>query len=405
MGDPQDLPLSVRELIVSRNLGALYAPHCRQACEPALLAKADAVLICGDTSVADSSSGAGRLEARHQLDLLADALASHRLTGVVLSPGTFGVVPGDEDPYMFASPDASADELWGRIAAIQQYRPLLGRMEEQVMGMQRLGKKLNEQFVEVDQELRLASRLQRDFLPKQLPAINDIRFHVLYRPATWVCGDVYDVQRLDESYVSMYLADAVGHGVAAGLLTMFIKQAIVGKRIFQDEYAIIPPEDVLERLNAKLADQQLPNCQFVTACYGTIDLRTREIRLARGGHPHPIHVGADGTCMEVRTVGGLLGIFHGETFPSTSLILEPGAKLILYSDGLEDIMISRREREEGQTHFTPEFLEMVQRPGAQFVRCIEDHLNNAEGSLQPADDMTLVVVERVSETDGVSRDA
>jgi serine phosphatase RsbU (regulator of sigma subunit) len=219
---------------------------------------------------------------------------------------------------MFTSPDASADELWGRIAAIQQYRPLLNRMEEQVAGMQRLGKKLNEQFVEVDQELRLASRLQRDFLPKQLPAISDIRFHVLYRPATWVCGDVYDVQRLDETFIGLYLADAVGHGVAAGLLTMFIKQAITGKRIYQDGYLIVPPHDVLEQLNSQLADQHLPNCQFVTACYATIDLRTREICLARGGHPHPIHVGADGTCVEVRTVGGLLGIFHGETFPSTS---------------------------------------------------------------------------------------
>jgi len=67
----------------------------------------------------------------------------------------------------------------------------------------------------VDQELRLDSRLQRDFLPKQLPTVGDIRFHVLYRPATWVCGDVYDVQRLDERFIGFYLADAVGHGVAA----------------------------------------------------------------------------------------------------------------------------------------------------------------------------------------------
>ncbi|HOA75471.1 MAG TPA: PP2C family protein-serine/threonine phosphatase [Phycisphaerae bacterium] len=402
VGPAKDLPLNVRELIVSRNLSPLYAPDCRAACEPSLLAKADAVLICGEAchswSPADRNGDwLSRSDARYQLELLADALASHRLTGVVLSPGRFGVMPGDDDPLMFAPPDASADELWGRIAAIQQYRPLLERMEEQVAGMQRLGKKLNEQFVEVDQELRLASRLQRDFLPKQLPAIGDIRFHVLYRPATWVCGDVYDVQRLDESFIGVYLADAVGHGVAAGLLTMFIKQAITGKRIYQDGYVIVPPHDVLEQLNAQLADQQLPNCQFVTACYATIDVRTREVCLARGGHPHPIHVGADGTCVEVRTVGGLLGIFHGETYPSTSLILEPGEKLILYSDGLEDVIISRRERDDGQTHLTPEFLGMVREPGPQFIRAMEDHLDAAEGSLQPSDDMTLVVVERLIE--------
>lgn len=297
---------------------------------------------------------------------------------------------------MVASADASADELWGRIAAVQQFRPLLQRMEEQVSGMQKLGKKLNEQFVEVDQELRLASRLQRDFLPKMLPTIGDVRFHVLYRPATWVCGDVYDVQRLDETSIAFYLADAVGHGVAAGLLTMFIKQAIVGKKIYQDGYVIVPPHMVLEQLNSQLADQELPNCQFVTACYATIDLCTHEICLARGGHPHPIHVGVDGTCAEVRTIGGLLGIFHGETFPSTSLALAPGEKLVIYSDGLEDTIISRRERDDGQTHFTPEFLDLARESGTHLLRGVEDHLNAAEGSLQPADDMTMLVVERLA---------
>ena len=236
MGDADNLPLSVRELIAGRGLTALYAGSCRQACDPSLLTRADAVIVCGPEPSATPGA-----TARHELQLLADALASHRLTGVVLSPGTIGVVPGGDDALIAIPQEVSADELWGRIATIQQYRPLLSRMEDQVAGMQRLGKKLNEHFVEVDQELRLASRLQRDFLPKQLPTAGDVRFHALYRPATWVCGDVYDVQRLDEAVIGFYLADAVGHGVAAGLLTMFIKQAITGKLIYQDGYVIVPP--------------------------------------------------------------------------------------------------------------------------------------------------------------------
>ena len=194
MGDADNLPLSVRELIAGWGLTALYAGSCRQACDPSLLTRADAVIVCGP-----EPSATPRATARHELQLLADALASHRLTGVVLSSGTIGVVPGGDDALIAIPQEVSADELWGRIATIQQYRPLLSRMEDQVAGMQRLGKKLNEHFVEVDQELRLASRLQRDFLPKQLPTVGDVRFHALYRPATWVCGDVYDVQRLDEA--------------------------------------------------------------------------------------------------------------------------------------------------------------------------------------------------------------
>lgn len=393
VGEADDLPLSVRELIASHEIEALYAATCRQACEPSLLTQAEAVIVCRPEEPAKPANSA----AHHELKLLADALASHRLTGVVLSPGTFGVVPGGDDTLIPVPNETSAEELWGRISTIHQYRPLLRRMEEQVTGMQRLGKKLNEQFVEVDQELRLASRLQRDFLPKQLPAIGDVRFHILYRPATWVSGDVYDIQRLDENFIAFYLADAVGHGVASGLLTMFIKQAVVGKVIHRDGYVIVPPSDVLQRLNSQLADQKLPNCQFVTACYGTIDLETHEICLARGGHPHPIHVGVDGSCVEARTVGGLLGIFHDETFPTTSLALQPGEKLVIYSDGLEDLILRRHEHEQDNTQFTPEFQEMAAKPGAQFVRAVEDHLNTMEGSLQPTDDMTMVVIERLAE--------
>src|SRR4029078_8146606 len=156
--------------------------------------------------------------------------------------------------------------------------------------MQRLGKRLNQQFVEVDQELRLASRLQQDFLPRSFPEVGEVRFAALYRPATWVSGDVYDVRRLDETRVNFYLADAVGHGVAAGLLTMFIRQSIVGKRVEQDSYQVIPCDEVLGTLNNQLAEQELPNCQFVTACYGVVDAHKSIVTFARGGHPHPVHV-------------------------------------------------------------------------------------------------------------------
>lgn len=388
VGDAAGVPLGVRELAASDRVNACYAADVRAACEPSLLTRADAVIVCEPQEMPALSN--------HGMQLLADALASHRLTGVVVSPDATGAAPGDNDSLLMVPDSISADELWGRIATIQRYRPLLRRMEEQVTGMQRLGKMLNEQFVEVDQELRLASRLQRDFLPKQLPTIGDVRFHVLYRPATWVCGDVYDVQRLDENTIAFYLADAVGHGVAAGLLTMFIKQAITGKRIYQDGYVIVPPSDVLEQLNGQLADQQLPNCQFVTACYGTIDLEAGIVHLARGGHPHPIHVGVDGTCCEVRTTGGLLGIFHGETFPSTSVALQPGEKLVLYSDGLEDLILSRADRDSSQTQFTTGFREIAGKPGSQFIRSVEEQLNAAEGSIEPSDDMTMVAIERLA---------
>jgi serine phosphatase RsbU (regulator of sigma subunit) len=361
----------------------------RQARDPSLLANADAVLICEPSAehTPDLNSG--------EKQLLADALISHRLTGVVLSSDTSGVVSGEDDALFYVPADISPEELWGRVSTIRRYRPLLKRMEDQVHIMQRLGKKLNQQFVEVDQELRLASRLQRDFLPRDFPEVGDVRFATLYRPASWVSGDVYDVRRLDEKHIGFLVADAVGHGVAAGLLTMFIRQAVAGKRIYDNDYVIVPPSEVLESLNMDLAHQELPNCQFVTACYGTINVENHEVTLARGGHPHPVYVQKSGHCVETRSVGGLLGVFPDETFPSTTFTLQAGDKLVIYSDGMEDVVVDPGPNNEEKMHFTDAFRKIASRPAKACIQALGAHLDRSEGSLQPSDDQTCLVIERL----------
>ncbi len=385
----RDWPLAVREMVAARGVNVVSSSTLRHARDPGTLARVDAVLLC---DVLDGEIDPTTL---HDLRLLADALLSHRLTAVLLSTGAVGDLPPDDDAFVQVSPDISADELWGRLATIRQYRPVLRRMEGQVAVMQRLGKKLSQQFTEVDQELRLASRLQRDFLPRSFPEVGDIRFAALYRPATWVSGDVYDIRRLDESRLAFHVADAVGHGVAAGLLTMFIRQAMIGKRVSNDVYDIIPPQEVLAALNAELAQQNLPNCQFVTACYGTIDVSTHEIVFSRGGHPHPLHVTSAGACSEVRAVGGLLGVFLQEEFPSVRIMLEPGEKFIVYSDGLEDAIVSRGEQDRDLVRFTQEFQEVVRLPAEQCLARLAANLDRCEGSLQPLDDQTCIIVERL----------
>lgn len=384
-------PHAAHELGKQYGVELVHIESYRQARDPALLSQADAVLFCDpiDEDLPQIAKG--------EKQLLADALLSHRLTGVMLSSGTSGVVPDDDDALAVVPADITSQELWGRINTIRQYRPLLSRMEKQVAAMQRLGKKLNQQFVEVDQELRLASRLQRDFLPKEFPQVGQVGFSALYRPATWVSGDVYDIRRLDEHHVSFLIADAVGHGVAAGLLTMFIRQAVIGKKIFSDGYRIIQPDEVLQKLNTDLAHQELPNCQFVTACYGLIDTRTHEVTFSRGGHPHPIHVDADGSCCEVHTVGGLLGVFEDEVFESTRFTLDPGDKLIIYSDGMENAIIDPDRDESAQVCYTPAFLDAVSQPAEQCLAVLAGQLDQSEGSLQQEDDQTCIVIERLAQ--------
>ena len=65
------------------------------------------------------------------------------------------------------------------------------------------------QITQIDEEMRLAARLQVDFLPRTLPEVDGVAFNVFFRPASYVSGDIYDVTRLDEDHIGFFVADAL----------------------------------------------------------------------------------------------------------------------------------------------------------------------------------------------------
>jgi serine phosphatase RsbU (regulator of sigma subunit) len=292
--------------------------------------------------------------------------------------------------------DAGLDEVAAKIGTLTRYAPLLHAFERELEHFGRLGDQLNQYFTEIDQEMRLAGRLQRDFMPRRLPDVPPYTCQVLYRPASWVGGDMYDAFRIDEGHLGLFIADAMGHGVAAGLLTMFLRQALTPKRIDGDSYTILTPAEALTNLNDCLVQQKLPNCYFVTACYGVLDILSGKLHLARAGHPYALHIRADGGIAELRSEGSLLGLADVATvFQVTTVPLAPGDKVLFYTDGLEDALLLPRR--DDVTRFTPELAQWARLSSANLVAAIAEHLDRREGSLHPADDVTLLVLEVASQ--------
>ena len=287
-------------------------------------------------------------------------------------------------------PDVTAAELHGRLATIERYHATVKQLERELTNLERIGKRLNEHFAEVDQEMRLASRLQRDFLPQLGSPMNGVQFAAVYRPALWVSGDLYDVFRVDEEHIGFYIADAVGHGMAASLLTMFIKRTVVAKKIFGDRYEIVSPSEAIANLNEALTQQGLPNCQFVTAWYGLLNTRTLKLTYARGGHPHPMLFGYDSTTSELKCSGGLLGLFAGEEFPAAEVQLHPGDKLLLFTDGVELAFDADERGEPDVRAYRSLFTELSSLTMPEIVARIEARLDDSSGSLSPRDDVTIL---------------
>src|SRR5262249_7086881 len=147
-----------------------------------------------------------------------------------------------DDPapaWRLATLDAGADtyllrpfapgELLGQVEAFLRLKDLHDRLEEKSAEVRRVNQRLQQTYRQINGELELARRIQRSFLPQALPATPPLRFAVHYRPCEHVGGDFYDVFRLDEDHVGFYVADAMGHGMPASLLTIFIKKGVRAK--------------------------------------------------------------------------------------------------------------------------------------------------------------------------------
>ena len=180
-------------------------------------------------------------------------------------------------------------------------------MNEKTAEVNRINKRLQQAYKQIDQELELAHRIQSSFLPQTLPEAPGSRFAVHYQLCGRVGGDFYDVFRLDENHVGFYVADAMGHGVPASLLTIFVKKGVRPKEVFGKQYRLVPPGEVLGRLNKELIDQQLSDTPFITMAYGLFNHRDGVLRFARAGHPYPLLVPREGAVAMVAAGGVAAG--------------------------------------------------------------------------------------------------
>ncbi|MCF7957859.1 MAG: serine/threonine-protein phosphatase [Phycisphaerae bacterium] len=285
----------------------------------------------------------------------------------------------------------SADMITGRLAMLGDMQEHLKHLTGEINRLHALGQPLNSHFQQVNEEMQMAARLQRDFLPKQMPDLPGFQFSTIYRPATWVSGDIYDIMRLDEDHIGMYVADAVGHGMPAALLTMFIKRSIVTKKIFKNSYELIDPGEVLRQLNEDMVGQGLSDFQFATCCYGILNFKTLELRLASGGHPMPIRFDKNLEMFELESSGALLGVFGDQVYKTQTHQLECGDKILMFSDGVE--LAFENEGPDKPMKFRKEFEDLAHYDIESMSNRLLEIIEKEEGSLHPRDDVTILGVE------------
>jgi serine phosphatase RsbU (regulator of sigma subunit) len=180
----------------------------------------------------------------------------------------------------------------------------------------------------IEQELRMARRIQQALLPEDMPPLDGWNILHHYQPAREVGGDFYDFFELPEGRLGMVVGDATGHGMPAALVMATARSML--RAVSQTSNS---PGDVLRRVNDPLFMDIPPN-MFVTCLYAILDPESGRLLYANAGHDLPYLRRRSGDAEELRARGMPLGLMPGMEYEEKETILEAGEAALFYSDGL-----------------------------------------------------------------------
>lgn len=262
------------------------------------------------------------------------------------------------------------------------------QLAEKVDQLQQVCRVLEDQAATIQADLDRAEIIQRALLPQEPPALKGWCLETLYRPGSSVGGDFYDAVVLEEGKLGLVIADAAGHGVAAAMLSVLFKLRLT--RVDSDGAALMPHQ-VLERLNQRLYGMLSASNAFITAAYILLDLHTGRGTLASAGHPPCLLTATDGMAHKLERTGPALGLEASPAYAEHDFALQPGNRLMLYTDGVLD---GGPDAPDGNGLSTA--MSTVTDRAALLGGLFDDAVRGVAGD---RDDITLLLVER---TDGVS---
>lgn len=231
--------------------------------------------------------------------------------------------------------------------------------------------RLEERQREIDEDLALAARVQQSLAPRSI-VWGGLRVDTYYHPVRTIGGDFGLVSPLDDDHLNLLVCDVSGHGIGS---------ALIANRIYTETATQLRNGaalgDMLRQLNRFVMQSIGGSIFFFTVAAARIDRGGRRMVFAGAGHPPGMIVtpGREPRMLESRSMvlGALPEAVDDEA--TLDVELEPGDRVVLYTDGITDVFNSQGE--------------MLGVPGVQkFVR---------ETSLLPFCEMKQGILDRVAE--------
>lgn len=243
-------------------------------------------------------------------------------------------------------------------------------------------------LLRMQQEMKLATKIQLELLPKHAPKLAGYDIAGKSIPAQSVGGDYFDFIAIDEKRVALCVGDISGKGLPAALLMANLQATMRSLSLTPSSVA-----ECLGRAN-RLLHQSTDSEKFATLFYGVLDSETHCLCYSNAGHNDPFVLSLQSAPRLLKTGGIMLGLLPQRTFAEETIAFASGELLVIYSDGISEA-VNVLDEQFGEERLLAVIKEDWQASAAELVERVLAAVQQHAGTAPQADDMTLMIVRRI----------
>lgn len=289
----------------------------------------------------------------------------------------------------------SAEEVIARVETHLKLR----RLERDLACRNR---ELQQANARMRRDLEAAARAQRAQLPTNLPQSTAVRFAFEVRPCAELAGDALNVVEIDDHTFCIYLLDVSGHGVQSALFSVAVvrtlsphddRSSLLIEPDGQGGRRAVAPAEVARRLNL-IYPMSAQSGHYFTLIYGVLDTQKRRFEFVSPGQPGPVLLRRAEAPRSIDAPAVPIGMLEESEYENTVLELEPGDRIFLHSDG-----VNEERNEEGEELGRDRLRTLMARdreiPLDEHMKRLGDEVRAWRGPAVCRDDVSLLAFELV----------
>ena len=242
------------------------------------------------------------------------------------------------------------------------------------------------QWARVQQDMDAARGIQRSLLPKRMPLIPGVSVAARTVTCYEVGGDYLDVVELPDGSHLFVVADVAGKGLASAIVATSFRSAF--RALTTQPISL---QEMVTRVGQHHWEEgQESRRRYVTAIFARFHPDGGLLEMVNAGHNPGALLSADGEVRMVEASGTPLGMLPGMSYLAERFAFPPGARLLLYTDGLTEVF--HGEEEFGPERLVEAFRELTTRDAEQSLEALWAQLRQFSTGGPQTDDMTALAV-------------